>query len=310
MPSLVDLVRYCAYSLDDAAVLPVVSATSTTITIGGLANSETDASTARYDNRWLYVMTGSGAGQQRWVKPGSYVPSTGQVTLEVGFNTQPVNNDLVVLTSLFPVAEGLVAGEDIGYRRLLNHALARLLVEDRIELAITTDDSYPLSGNWPWLNRQERLVGIREPSPVSGRRAVPANWRNPRVVQDGQTVTLELTAPFSVASGNMILDVLRPGNTWIKTGSTWAETDPNGGLVNATDETSPTLTFEEINTVFQMLAFEALMHRSPGRPNGNWAARYEQARADAERLTRYDRTLFVPETAAAPAAATSAAGAA
>lgn len=288
--------RELAYALDDAAVYQVAAASSTTITPGGLASSESGASPNRYDHRWVAVVSGNGTGQQRSVVPGSYVPSTGLLTLAVGWSTVPIGNDLVMLTGLFPVFEGVVAGEDTSYRDLVNRALALILVPDRVDLAVT-DDSTALT--LPWLDREGRLDTsdgegwLLEPSPVSGRRARPCMWRGPKLVMDGQSPTLELKAPLAAT---LTLKVRRPGNTWIATASSWNETPASGGLVNASDEAIPTI--EEVVTVGKMLAYQALMGRSPGRPSGNWADKYADARAEAMKLDRFDHTLY----AAAPAA--------
>ena len=62
---------------------------------------------------------------------------------------------------------------------------------------MTSADAYNLSAYKFWLDRQDRLLGIREPSPISGRRAVDASWRGPRIEREGAVTYLKLGAPFA-----------------------------------------------------------------------------------------------------------------
>ena len=260
------------------AVYDPSSGTVTTAVAALLVNSTANASTSLYVGKWIYHDPNR---EQRRVTV--YAPTTGTVTVAPAW-TAPAPPDQVEMTSLFPSNNEI--GSDDDYRTLINRALRRLLVPDRVALSITTGEEYATT-TWPWLDRPDRLVRVLEPPPV-GTRAIDSSWRGWSLTLDAQTPVLEVDVPFLTATGSITLEVLRPANTWIKTGATWAETPVSSGLLNDTDEAIPGI--EDVLPVALMEAYRALVNRSPGRPNGNWSKLFADARTEARKTRYYDIT--------------------
>jgi len=292
--TLLAIMQAVARALDDEGTYPSSAATSTTATFGVLANSTSSASTRRYDGRYLLVASGTGIGQQRRINPNTYVPSTGAVTVNAAWTINPGTNDLILMASLFPPFEGLTPGEDTSYRTLINRGLEKLLVPRRVTLSITTSDSYALT-TWPWLDRDARLLAVLEPSVQTGRQAVDASWRGPRMIVSGGTGNvLTLKTPFASASGSLTLETLSPVSRWIN------GAESSAGLVSLTDTAE--VTIPDAITAILPEAYQALMARNNGNPTGEWARKLADARANAAALRYYDDTLTKP-AAPAPAAA-------
>lgn len=271
-------------ALNDQSTYLVTSATSSTLTDISLADSTPNASVNRYDGAWVYVATGALAGTQRRVRTGGFAPASGVLTLELTW-AGPAGGDEFEITRLFPVHRE-VPGEETGYHQFIARALALLAVPDRITAAITTSDTYALT-TWPWLDRPERLVRVLEPSPVAGRAPVDASWRNPRLVADGPAPFLQVDVPFATATGNLTLEVLRPGDSLI------SGVESTTGLT--TDASTAIPSVEDVRTVALMEVARVMLARTAGRPDGaNWERRYDDAREQAERLAYFDRTRMVP----------------
>jgi hypothetical protein len=282
--ALLTYVEALALALDDLGRYTVTSATNNSITAGGLIAS-TGTSANRYDRAWLYVQGAGGAADVgRVVRPESYVPTTGTISYDPGF-TAPVATTPFLLTGLFPVFAEVTA-EDTSYRTLVVRGLSRMIFRDRITTPITTADSYALTTWRAWLDRPERLVGVFEPAVISGRQPTDAGWRAVRLVLDAELPTLELGAPFSTASGNLTLEVLRPAHTWVEAGSGWVESTT--GPTADTHQAVPSV--EDFLPFGLMAAYQVLMSRSPGRPNGNWTDKLVDAREQAMKSRYWDHT--------------------
>ncbi len=283
-------------ALNDGMITTTTSSTSAGVTCGGLINNATNASVNRFDSNWVNHVQASGASQQRTVKPGSYVPSTGTITTNLAW-TGPSAGDVIEITSMFPAIQQSM-GVDTDYRTIINRALGHLLVPAEIALTITTSDTYALTAYRKWLDRPERLRYVLEPAPVSGRAAVDAEWRGWQLVLNGELPTLQLSAPFGATGGSLTLGVLRPSSTWVGTASVWAESST--GLVNNTDEAVPSV--EDALPQMLVEAYQVLMSRSPGRPNGDYAKKLADARAQAQAGRYFDKTQMMPQAPTAPAA--------
>jgi hypothetical protein len=282
-------------ALNDGGIFSVTSATSSTVVAGGLINNATNASTGRFNGHWInHIIAATGATQQRIVKPNSYVPSTGTLEPNLAWTT-PTAGDVLEITSMFPPIQQSMS-LDTDYRTIINRALGKLLVPDQITLAITTSDTYALTAYRAWLDRPERLVRVREPSPVTGRAPVDMSWRGWRLVLNGELPVLELKVPFASATGSLTLDVMRTAKSWVSTSGTWAESTT--GLTNNGDEALPSV--EDALPQMLVEAYQVLMSRSPGRPNGNWSTKYADAREQAQAGRYFDRSSVMT---AAPEAA-------
>lgn len=250
--------------------------TTTSIPLGFLATSNANVSANMYDDAYLYVQSGAGAGQQTIVKKGSYVPSTGVVVVASAVASVVVG-DYVDLTRIFPCRPAPISS-DSDYLTLLNKALKRINVRRELLIPIITGRRLPLSG-YPWLDSQDRIVSVWEPSP-RGTGLVDSGWRQPKLVNAGFLCYLELRAGFAAAGGYVRLEVIAPGDTFIRVAS--VEGESSVGLVSEGDEAIPPV--DEMTTAFLVEAYEVLMHRSPANPNGDWRNLHamQEAKAKAE----------------------------
>ncbi len=293
MATLAQYRRPLAYALNDLGLYEVSSATNSTVTIVTLADSTTSASANRYDGRWVYLATGAGQGTQRRVKPGGFTPASGVLDLQLTW-TVPSAGDQVEITGLFPAQTGglgstSVSPEDASYQTFINRALAQILVPDRITLAITTAETYPIT-TWPWLDRPERLLRVLEPPP-NGTAAVDAMWRKPRLIL-GSAPQLQLNAPFATATGNLTLEVLRPAITLIS--------GVEGVVGLATEGQTALATVEDVREIGLLEAYRDLQHRAPGRPGGAWDKKFADQQARVENLFYFDQTAWRRQQQAPP----------
>jgi hypothetical protein len=299
MPQLIDYRRGLGYALDDLGAYVMASGSTTTAVSNGLKNSATNASTDRYNSYWVYVSTGAQAGQQWKVKTGGYAPSTGTLTMTTTGGA-PGAGDTIEITHLFPSnSTGTSAlGEDVSYRTIINRALSRLLVLDSLTLPLTTSQTYSLAA-YPWLDREERLIEVREPGPTGGL-DIPAGWRRPFLRLDGPTSYLDLTTPFDAgAVGSLTLVVERPADTLVN------GADSTVGLSLDTDTAIPSV--NDVVTVGLMEAYRALMARGSVAPAGQWAGKFAAQLGECRKLRRWDRSQDVPEAPPVPAPAGAAA---
>ncbi len=298
MPTLLEYRLATMKVLNDGGMWPAIASTSDTVRLGLSINLTPNASVHRYDGRWLYIASGTAIGQQRVVQTGGYNPLIGQYTVWPSWSTSPAVYDDVLLTGIFPSISNpgspldTAPLTDTSYRDLINRALRHLVVPDRLTLPITTADTYSLATYAAWLDRPERLVRVREPSPVSGRDPIDASWRGPELVLDAGAPLLKLHAPFGTASGDLTLEVLRPAHTLISGVETTA------GLDAEDDTAIPDV--ESVVTATLVEAYQVLMNRTPGRPTNQWAGLYDEALASAQRLRYYDASLQRPQAPAAP----------
>lgn len=292
--------RALARALDDLEPHVVLSATATTVTINALINSTTGASTGRYNGAYIYVASGSGAGQQRVVKENSYVPSTGTLTVQnsSGWDATLAAGDQLEITRLFPAyadaSSSSSLGADNDYRSLVNRALSYLLVPDQISVTTVADQQeYSLSTYAYWLDRPERLRDVLDPPRATGWPTKPT-WRRWELNLDGPTPSLQfIDRAYPTSGATFELNVLRPADTLI------SGAESSSGLTSDTATAVPAV--NDVVTVGLMLAYEALANRSPGRPSGDylkrWAAQVELAR----RVRAYDRTQETPQQQAVAA---------
>lgn len=294
MGTLLTYWQALARALDDLdGPYAVASAASNQVASARLVNNTPSASLHRYDNAWVHVDTGAGAGQLAHMVANGYVPSTGALTLTPNWTTIPSPADQFSLTYLFPARGGAV-GADTDYRSLVNRALALILAPDRLSIAITTADTYSTTA-YPWLDRPDRLVRVLEPAPMSGRAPTDASWRGPRLVVDGASPFLQLNAPFTTASGNLVLEVWRPGDSLVN------GVESTTGLSAGTDTALPRV--EDVVMVALLEGYQVLANRNPSRPSGQWVGKWGMQlkliqSEHARRMALGDRTL---ELAAASA---------
>lgn len=276
-----------ARALDDEGTYSVGSADAGSVTIQMLVNLDPAASTHQYDGRWVYLAVGSGAGQQRKVRTGGYTPATGRLLVDPPWTSVPTNGNIVQITGLFPSAPQ-VPHEDNDYRTLINRGLTRLIQPRELTLRIHTARQYPLDP-WPWLDREERLLAIREPS-ADGLDVVDSAWRGWKLRLQQSRAMLTTRVPFTTDDGALlVVEAARPMDTLINRGGVWVEAN---GLLLDTDLALPTS--EDVVAVARVEAYAALMVRSAGVPSGPWETLYTEAKEAAMRVKYYDYTSERP----------------
>lgn len=276
--------RALGYALDDLGVYAVAVATSSTITATALVNATPNASGTLYNGAWVHAP--DSLRQTRRVRTNGYTASAGEFAIFPNWTVAPAPGAAFEVNRLFPaLATTGVAAEDTDYLTIVNRGLRRLAVPDRVTIAITTAEAYPLV-SWPWLDRPERLLGIWEPA-ATGSNLVPADWRGPRLSMVAGVPRLELRAPFSTASGLLTLEVLRPVHTLVN------GVESTSGLANDTDYVP--IDVEDALPALLLEAYGVLMHRAPGRSDGaGWEAKYEQQLQLAMSSRFWDRSQIAP----------------
>ncbi len=296
MPTLLDYIPKCASALDDFEYHDLASSTATSGTATSAVNVTTNISTARYDDRYIFVASGSNANQQRRVRPGGYDPTTGRWLIYPDW-TSPGLGATVYLTGLFPVALSGTASQGTWYIGLINQALALIDREDTLSIAVTTATDYALTTWKDWI-AEDRIrrtpdggFDVREPAPISGLPAVPNPVRTWQFFADGELPKLRTVAPFSAATGTLEVSVRRPSDTWISVSGTWAESSV--GLLNLADNALPPVS--HVVPVFLMLAYRSLMNRQPGAPSDpTIIEKYTDAREAARLVPGYNRRAEPP----------------
>lgn len=279
MPTKAQYRTELARSFNDLFFGIAVTGSTTTVQIQTLITSDTGASTGRYDGAWIYNAT---TNQQRQVKNGSYVLATGQLTVTTPW-TAPSLGDAIYITWLCPSEVAPFTG-DSAYLTFINKALRRIGHPDQITEPATVNHYVTITR--PWLDRPERLLRVRESAQIESGEVYDSGWRRPELEMLGTSPTLHLRTPFLTATGSLVLDVIRPADTWIKVAGTWAESTV--GLVNETDEARPTL--NEVTDVAILEVCQVLPWRSPGRPNGPTEAMYKAAYDRVSKMQHVDMT--------------------
>lgn len=279
------LVQMVALALDDLKVYTIASATSTTVLCPGLVNPTTGASPATYNGAWAYAIS-----QQMRVRTGGYAPSTGVLTIYPGWSSTPTLNDELYLTRLFPVYPGGARGEDTPYLTLLNLALDHLAYPDRVTVTMSATTGRATLATYPWLDRIERVIGVYEPAPISGRPEINADWRGISIVRSGLTRYLQMDAPYT---GTVTIEALRPASSLVG----GAESTTGLATLASTTEANP----QDVLTGALAWAYADLANRAENAPDGvNWAQKAETQMAEFKGLQWYDRTR---EVARAPSEA-------
>lgn len=278
--------------LDDLKVYTATGGSTSTAIVGALISAASNAPTNAHNAEHIYNRT---TLLQRAVRQNGFAPSTGTITFDPTA-TAVANGHVIELSSLFPTAGALSAAGPAGapsYNGLIIRGLSKLLVPHRILLTITTGFTYSLAA-YPWLDREARLVRVLEPG-VTGGRARSADYRNPRLVLNAQSPSLELDAPYDsdmVADGGQItLEVLRPATSWVLTSGTWAASTT--GPVFDLEEVTADLNDATDVTVVE--ACRVLLKRQQGAPSGRWQELYEDALARVKGLRFLDRSRYIDE---------------
>lgn len=292
MPSLTTLTQALLDALDDRETVTLSGGSTTTAISAAWINSATGVTSGRYEGRWLYNQT-----KDAQSKVSSYDKTTGTQTVMTAM-TANANTDIATLSNLFPCIHAL--GSDTDARTIANRALGRMMLKVESEQAITTADTYAMT-SFPSLDRPERVVEVREPSPVAGRAPIFSKWRGWTLVQDPPAASLRTLTPFATTSGspNLTLERIVPASCWIAVPTTFAESAV--GLVNQTDLAYPSV--EEWLPFALEEALVVLIARTPGRPNAEWERMLAAAREKIATSIYRDLTQAVAQAPARAEAA-------
>lgn len=283
MPTRPSYRRECGYALDDLGLHTSSSSTTGTLVFPALVNGTTGASTLTYDDRYLFLPA---SGEQLRVRPGGYAPSTGTLThYPASSNPGAV---VAEFTSLFPVAAA--PGEATTYHSLINQALSLIDVEDTLSVSITSNADHSLATWVHWIaderirRRPDGTLDVRE-SRGANTAPIAVPGRGWEYVADANTPKLRARVPFAVTSGTLEVHVLRPADTWIAVGGTFAES--TAGLTAESDQALPPV--RDVVRVFLLLAYRALLNRQPGAPSDpQIMKKFLDARDDAQSVRGFN----------------------
>lgn len=298
MPStaVVTARRDLARSLDDLGIAQVTSATTTAFTAALLIDGIASPDTTRFNGRWAYTSYGAlpaptGGGQQRRVRNGSYVGSTGTVTIDPAW-TAPTAGVEVELTGLFPANPQI--GEDGSYLGHLRAASDRILVEDHIDVTTTETSGRPtqayLLSDQPWLDRPERILAVKDPPRAVGYPFRPT-WRRWSAKFEQGAVFIEFEDRAYPAGSLFQVQVLRPASSLIN-----GAESPIGVLLDT--DTLNVVNRDWVDTAL-VYAYQALFNRNRGRPDGGYYQKWKDQLAWVERNVKgYDGGAPQPPAAA------------
>lgn len=296
MPStlVISARRTLARALDDLGVAPVTASSASTFASDGLVNGLPGADVTTLDGRWAYVAyttlpLQAGAGQQRRVRPGSYVPSTGAATVDPAW-TAPVVGLEIELTGLFPCS---TFGDDSSYLWMLSSAADRILADDHLTVAVVAQQQEYLLGAYPWCDRPERIVDVKDPPRAAGHPYRPTWRRWEPKLDNGFCWISFLDAAYPRAGTSFQVRVRRPVSSLVN-----GVESTTGPLLDTDAVMVPLQDWVDVALIY---AYQSLATRARGRPDGGvWLARWKDQLAHVERTVRgYDGAAPRPETAVA-----------
>lgn len=268
MPILTTYWQALADALDDRESVGLSGGSATTAVASAFISADAGVTSNLYTGRWIFHRTGTNSPQQR--KVTSFDKTTGAMTVPTW--SDPTGGG-VDLTSLFPARHDV--GAETDYRTLTNRGLGRMTIVATVSVTIGAFDVVNMTSFASFV-RPEQLVEVREPSPLTGRSAVPSDrgWR----FVPGYPSYLQAERPFDTAPVALEVSWTRAANTWIGVSGTFAEST---GLASESDQALPTV--DDFLPFGLAEALPVLIARSPGRPNAEWLALLKQAEADIAR---------------------------
>lgn len=171
---------------------------------------------------------GASANVVRRVGEQALNTATGQLALTVALpSTLPTGVD-VELTSLIPPVSH---DRETGVRECINDALAELWFLQRLPITgVAGQPSYDLASYADWL---DPAAVVELYGPALDPTLNPTPWPGFAPVQSADSETLQVAPPFQTGDA-ALLEVTRPGDTWIQVGGTWQLS--TSGLQNDSDQ--------------------------------------------------------------------------
>jgi hypothetical protein len=230
----------------------------------------------------ILIESGALAGEQAQVRGGSgVVKATGVVNLAQDLSGNVGDAIDFGYYGRFPAFR---TGTRRGWRELINEALARIPVRDRVSLTATSDlKHYPIDpALYPWWNKPDDVIAVYHPVTTADdvARSYAGQWY---WEDDGETRYLVLPgAPWRTGE-NPTVTVYRPANSRLKINGVWTDqTDETAGLIDLDDETLANV--GDVVTVTRAYAYRDLADlKAPGQTVAEWMRKAEQWEAKAVR---------------------------
>lgn len=260
---------------------------TTLVCPGAFAESILPTSALAY--AWIYV-PGATFPKQRRVTATGLNAGSGTITVDGAFGAPVANGSVFEVHGLFPAMREASADSGMtsrpGLRELINQALRMILVPDVLSITLQTNQRDYALGAYPWLDRPERIVALREPN-LDATTTRPS-WRHWELREDVDGQILHVPQPWRFSSGSYVasLQVLRPADTKIRASGVWG--DSTVGLVNDPDEAGPDI--QAVVTVAAALAYRWLAARGGARAAA-YGALYEATMATAAKIRYFDAGL-------------------
>lgn len=289
MPTLTTYRQKLAEALGGAYGSFTATGGSTTTLVCTAAFGGSVLPTSAQAYAWIYVPSATTPKQRRVTATGVNA-GTGTITVDAAFGSAVSNGTVFEVHSLFPAQRESGADNSIaarpGLRELINQALRMILVPDVLAISLVTlQRDYALAA-YPWLDRPERIVALREPNLDAS--TTRPSWRHYELREDVDGQTLHVPQPWRFSSGSYSasLQVLRPADTKIRVASVWS--DSTVGLVNESDEAGPDV--NAVVTVASALAYHWLAARGGARAAA-YGALYAATMAEAAKIRNFDAGL-------------------
>lgn len=264
MPTLTEYSQSTAQELGRWMSFTTTAAGSTTtIVSSSLADSETHAT--RYSNGYVFVQSGTYAGQQGKVKnSGGFAPSTGTFTVAVAMTGAPGSAETCEWLGHLPRYRYM----DVpGIKDCVNEALQRVWIKDRLSIAGVTDQKQYSLSSYPWLRETKYIRQLCDPKQVYTDNPKRSSKRWDLLV-DGERTYLLIEDPYR-SDEMFYLDVFRPASSYLKISGSWAnQTTDTAGLVAEADEALPSI--QRLRPVILWRCYLALADFGPSDYTEYW----------------------------------------
>lgn len=252
------------------------------------------------DGCWVFVPTATAPRQRRMPKSGLTVAS-GTLTVDDVFGSAIGSGvDFEVSARLPLVNEGPAGMGGSSLMGCLNLGLGHLWVPGAETLALVTGQNAYSLASWAYIDRPERLVGVRQTG-ADGTSRIPTtrSWEL-RGDPDDAGYEIHFAQPFVFTGSQSVYLVTRqPADRKIRVGGTWTLVADGRGLSAESDESGVDLT--TATTAALVFCYRALATR-PGPQQQLYRELYADQLAEARRLRFWDHTrdTLEPRPQAAP----------
>lgn len=148
MATLLEIMQLVASEVGYASGTATTTSTTTTlIDTSGDSPFDTDDSSSLYDNSWVMLETGTGAGVSNVRRITTYTPASSEITVSRAFGTTPTTtHSYGVYFGYPPVRHGATKG----LREYINETLRELRYKGLTLITLVTDGDMETSGTTNW----------------------------------------------------------------------------------------------------------------------------------------------------------------